>query len=248
MRLTRAMVTDFETCGWLTCRRFFDEETIDGLARAGESPDARASSIRLRDSQGKPVRLDMTNTRAEWLRRFGTSAVVIDAVEQLLGGRAFEFGSRWVSKRPDEGRWEWHQDYRFWHEVGCMIPNGLSVMIPLTNTTRRNGCLQVMTGSHLFGRLDHVSTASGEQYHVPKDRLASARRLARTAFLELRRGDVAFFHVNLLHASSVNKTRSARDALFLSYTDIQNVESLRHSPAGRVWLRRSMSNARELSA
>lgn len=36
-----------------------------------------------------------------------------------------------------------------------------SVFIPMDDTDRENGCLEVMPGSHKYGRIDHVDI--GEQ-------------------------------------------------------------------------------------
>ena len=61
-----------------------------------------------------------------------------------------------TAKEPREGgAWEWHQDYGYWYNNGCLFPLMASAMIALDRCTKANGCLQVLRGSHLMGRIDH---------------------------------------------------------------------------------------------
>ena len=59
------------------------------------------------------------------------------------------------------GAWEWHQDYGYWYNFGCLFPDMASCLIAVDRANRENGCLQVLKGSHRMGRLDHGR--SGDQ-------------------------------------------------------------------------------------
>jgi hypothetical protein len=74
------------------------------------------------------------------------------------------------------GAWEWHQDYGYWHHDGFLFPNMLSAFVALDPSTRENGCLQVLRGSHQMGRLGH-GRAGGQMGTDP-----SASRRSRSAF------------------------------------------------------------------
>ena len=63
------------------------------------------------------------------------------------------------------GRWEWHQDFGYWYEVGCLQPEKmLSVMVAIDAATVENGCLEVLRGSHKLGRLHHGNTGEQVEY------------------------------------------------------------------------------------
>jgi hypothetical protein len=68
------------------------------------------------------------------------------------------------------GAWAWHQDYGYWYQNGVLSPDLCSASIAVDSATRENGCLQVIEGSHLLGRVDHVLT--GEQAGADKERVA----------------------------------------------------------------------------
>ena len=53
------------------------------------------------------------------------------------------------------GAWEWHQDYGYWYNNGCLAPDLASCLIAVDRATKENGCLQVLKGSHHLGRIDH---------------------------------------------------------------------------------------------
>ena len=61
------------------------------------------------------------------------------------------------------------------YENGCLFPDMGSVQIALDRSFRENGCLEVLSGSHLLGRLDHGLTTDNmgkaKQRQVDKDRL-----------------------------------------------------------------------------
>ena len=55
-----------------------------------------------------------------------------------------------ISKPPHSPSLGWHQDGWFWDEEAGYgeHPSQLFAMIYLTNTSRRNGCLRVLPGTH----------------------------------------------------------------------------------------------------
>jgi len=81
---------------------------------------------------------------------------VVGSMEDLLGGEVYHYHSKLTAKQPlDGGAWEWHQDYGYSYHNGIVYPHMASVMVALDRATRENGCLQVVKGSHLCGRIEH---------------------------------------------------------------------------------------------
>jgi ectoine hydroxylase len=100
------------------------------------------------------------------------------------------------------GAWAWHQDYGYWYQNGVLSPDLCSAFIAVDRATRENGCLQVIEGTHLLGRIDHVLT--GDQAGADKERVAAILERFPIVYVEMDLGDVLFFHSNLLHASAEN--------------------------------------------
>ena len=62
---------------------------------------------------------------------------------------------------------------------------------------KANGCLQVLSGSHRLGRIDHVTF--GKQAKADPERLEEAKKAFELVHVEMEPGDALFFHCNLLH-------------------------------------------------
>jgi len=68
----------------------------------------------------------------------------------------YHWHSKVMLKEAEKGgTWEWCQDYGYWYHDGCPYSRMVSAMLALDKATRENGCLKVMVGSHLLGRLEH---------------------------------------------------------------------------------------------
>jgi ectoine hydroxylase-related dioxygenase (phytanoyl-CoA dioxygenase family) len=93
-----------------------------------------------------------------------------------------------------------------------------------------NGCLQVLRGSHLLGRLDHV--LSGEQAGADVERVNEALGRLELVHCEMEPGDALFFHCNLLHRSDQNKSDQPRWSLICCYNAARN-DPYKESPHSR---------------
>ena len=50
---------------------------------------------------------------------------VVDRIEGFLGGEIYHYNSKMMLKEPRVGgAWEWHQDYGYWYQTGCLYPYG----------------------------------------------------------------------------------------------------------------------------
>mgnify|MGYP001244099341 CR=1 FL=1 len=88
---------------------------------------------------------------------------IVNLVEVLLGGEVYHWQSKMTAKNAGNGgAWEWHQDYGYWYNYGCLYPNMCSVMVALDKASQSNGCLQILKGSQKIGRIDHFMQAGGQ--------------------------------------------------------------------------------------
>jgi hypothetical protein len=95
-----------------------------------------------------------------------------------------------------------------------------SVMIAVDRTTRENGCLQVLRGSHKMGRIEHGVT--GEQTGADMERVDQAMKRLELVHCEMAPGTALFFHCNTLHRSDQNRSADPRWTLICCYNAARN--------------------------
>jgi phytanoyl-CoA hydroxylase len=105
----------------------------------------------------------------------------------------------------------WHQDA--WTHLDHQPL--ITLWTALDPATIDNGCVEVLPGSHKFGRInpDHPSgflTEAQIEHFCPA---------GNGTFLELAPGEVVLLHNWLLHRSDVNKTPISRRAFSVCYMD-----------------------------
>jgi phytanoyl-CoA hydroxylase len=146
---------------------------------------------------------------------------IVEGVQLLLDGEPAHFHSKLMQKEPKVGgAWEWHQDYGYWYRDGFLYPQMLSVLTALSPSTKENGCLQVIKGSHLTGRIEHGF--SGEQVGANQERVDELLKRLELVYVEMEAGDTLFFHSNTLHRSDANLSDAPRWSLISAYNLISN--------------------------
>ena len=209
--------------GYVLKRHFFDAEEVQLLQEAIAADPAIAQNVaRISDSRGATTELALWNHPGEDL--FGMvarSARVVDGMEKLLGGEVYHYHSKLTMKRPRiGGAWDWHQDYGYWYNNGCLFPDMASVFIAIDPSRRENGCLEVLRGSHLMGRIEHGRV--GGQTGADQERVEQAMKVLEHVYVEMDPGDALFFHGNTLHSSSQNTSDRSRNVMLSCYNRVSN--------------------------
>jgi len=221
--LSDAQLAEYHQNGSVTASGMFDAEEIDLIRRAArEDRDMDQNAIEKDDGTGVQVRLALWNHPGESI--YGMVARcrrVVDSVEQILQDEAYHYHSKMIMKDAKTGgAWAWHQDYGYWYQNGVLTPNLCSVIIAVDAAHRENGCLQVLKGSHLMGRVDH--NLSGDQAGADMDRVNEARKRMELVYCEMQPGDALFLHPNLLHCSARNESAQPRWSLICCYNAKSN--------------------------
>jgi len=153
---------------------------------------------------------------------------VVDTMEEMLGGEVYHYHSKLTAKEPrDGGAWEWHQDFGYWYHNGCVFPYMASVMVALDKTTRENGCLQVIRGSHHAGRVEH-GVLPGQQVGADPRRVEEMLKSLELVYAEMEPGDGLFFHANVMHRSDQNRSENRRWTVLFCYNAARNNPYLEH--------------------
>ena len=228
--LSEAQRADYERDGFVVIRQLFDAEEIGLMREAIETdPQLRESLYDRHDASGKATRMATWNHPGDSV--YGLAARthrVVDTMEDMLGGEVYHYHSKLTAKEPKVGgAWEWHQDYGYWYHNGCMFPCMASVMVALDKTTRENGCLQVLRGSHLAGRVDH-GVLPGEQVGADPRRVEEMLKTLELVYAELDPGDGLFFHANVMHRSDQNRSDHRRWTVLFCYNAARKNPYLEH--------------------
>ena len=222
--LTPQLIDDFHQDGYLIVRELFDPQEIAGLLSFAKADAALADEAYVRrDSGGGETRLALRNDLDDTVPYTAVvrSQRIVQAMQILLGDEVYHYHHKMMIKQPRiGGAWEWHQDYGYWYNFGCLFPDMGSCMVAVDKATTENGCLQVLKGSHKLGRLDHVRI--GEQVGADPERVEAARQRFELVAVELEPGDGLFFHGNLLHCSDQNHSEHPRWSLINCYNTRHN--------------------------
>jgi ectoine hydroxylase len=221
--LTEEQIEQFNQDGYLMVESLFDAEEMDLLLSVARSDQQLAQQAyeRLDSSDGRS-KLWITDSLGDDIySAFVRSPRVVEPLEQLLGGEVYHYHHKMMLKEPFVGgAWEWHQDYGYWYLNGCLFPEMASCLIAVDQATKENGCLQVISGSHRMGRIEHGK--AGEQKGADMERVNEALKHLELVYCEMRPGTALFFHCNLLHRSAPNRSPNPRWSLICCYNAARN--------------------------
>jgi ectoine hydroxylase len=221
--LHRDQIESFDRDGYLIVRQLLDaEETHMTLTAARADEAMRANKMDVIDTQGRSTHLSLWNHPGDDI--YGMicrSRRIVDAMCQLLRDEVYHYHSKLSAKQPKVGgAWEWHQDYGYWYQNGCLFPDMASVYIALDPANRENGCLQLLKGSHRMGRIEHGRF--GSQTGADPERVEMAMQRLERVYCEMGPGDAVYFHGNTLHSSDANLSEHPRWGLICCYNTRNN--------------------------
>src|SRR5215475_5321129 len=226
--MAKGPITDVEICsyskdGYALLKGMFDSEEIGLLGRAArEDRVLDQHSFSRADGEGGTVRLSLWNHPTDTIYGMvARSESIVNSAEKILEGEVYHYHSKMIMKDAKVGgAWTWHQDYGYWYQNGVLFPLLTSVYIAVDPSTRENGCLQVIKGSHHLGRIEHVLT--GEQAGADNERVQEILKRLDIVYVEMDPGDALFFHANLLHRSDQNRSENPRWSMICCYNAARN--------------------------
>ena len=230
--LTESLIADFHRDGYLFARGLFSEAEMQSLHRIAKADQQLVAEVYTRlDANGAETKLAVRNELVDSpYSAVVRSERVARTMERLLDDEVYHYHHKMMLKEPRVGgAWEWHQDYGYWYQNGCIYPDMGSCLIAVDRASKVNGCLQVLRGSHSIGRVEHV--AIGDQTGADPARVEAAKLRHELVYCEMEPGDALFFHANLLHRSDANTSEHPRWSLICCYNTKHNdpiIENGRH--------------------
>jgi len=149
---------------------------------------------------------DPVNDISTVCEKFTQDPRLLNALETVYGEPALLFKEKLIFKLPGARGYQLHQDIPlYW----AGFPQSfVTVLIPIDQTSRQNGCTEVFSGYHTGFLSDNP-----DHYMLPDDSVDAARR----TWLELAPGDIAIFHGLTPHRSDPNRSEAMRRTFYVSY-------------------------------
>lgn len=227
----------FDREGFIHVRGLFDADEAQQLgetarrdARTWEDATERADAsgaktiLAVRDDLGSDIYSSIARSRR-----------VVESMATLLDDEVYHYHHKLMLKEPKVGgAWEWHQDYGYWYNYGCLFPTMASCYVAIDPAVKANGCLQVLPKSHHLGRMDHGKV--GGQTGADPERIPAILKRFELLYVEMEPGDGLFFHANLLHRSDQNTSDDPRWSLICCYNTRGNdpYEVKRHNGYSKI--------------
>lgn len=141
-------------------------------------------------------------------------AFAIPASQLIAGPVRFWHDQLFCKPARHGGVVAWHQDYSYWTRSQPMAH--LTCWIGLDRSTRDNGCLQYVPGSHKWNLLP-ITGLAGDMDAIRQvlsdDQWA---QFQKPVAIELQRGECSFHHPLMVHGSRENRTDGPRRAYVIN--------------------------------
>jgi ectoine hydroxylase-related dioxygenase (phytanoyl-CoA dioxygenase family) len=137
-----------------------------------------------------------------WNPRFTVPA------SQLLGGAVRLWHDQLFCKPARHGGVvAWHQDYSYWTRTTPLAH--LTCWIGLDDSTRENGCVHYVPGSHRWPDLPKTGL-TGDMDSIQSVLTDEQREMFKPVTVELKKGESSFHHPRMIHGSYANRTDRPR--------------------------------------
>ena len=133
---------------------------------------------------------------------------------QLLGGPVrFWHDQLFCKPARHGGVVAWHQDYSYWTRTTPLAH--LTCWIGLDDSTRENGCLHYVPGSHKWTDLPKPILAGGLE-ESRRSLPGPLQEKFKPVAVEMKKGEASFHHARTMHGSGANDTPRPRRATVIN--------------------------------
>ena len=223
-RLSQQQISDFDQHGYLAGIRVLDDQQIEILQAelAGlmkKSHPANPLFYEYHSNESKDPDTTLFHALGAWRAEPGFhdvvwSPAILMAMSQLLRGPIRLWHDQLFCKPAEHGGVvAWHQDYSFWTNTAPMAH--LTCWIGLDDSTRDNGCLYYVPGSHRWNLLPKTGL-TGNMEEMMTVLTPEQKEAFRPVPIELKRGECSFHHPLMVHGSFANTSSRPRRATLVN--------------------------------
>lgn len=222
-RLSEAEVAQYEREGWVVPAFSLSAARVSAMQQALEDLLAKNPGVR----PEKLVSAHIEGDNGEGVQgvaaflELARDPEIVELVSGVIGDDVILWGCHVFCKPPAEGyETPWHQDGHYWPIRPLAT---CTAWVALEPSTRENGCLRVIPGSHR----DHTLHP-----HLREDRddLTLSQRLDTAHFdeasavdIELQPGQMSLHDVYMIHGAAANRSTQRRTGVALRYMPATSV-------------------------
>ena len=140
-------------------------------------------------------------------------AFLIPAAQLLRGAVRFWHDQIFSKPARHGGIVAWHQDYSYWTRTQPM--QHLSCWIGLDDSTRENGCVHYVPGSHRWDLLP-ITGLANDMEAIESVLTSEQKADFKPVAIELKKGEASFHHPLMVHGSYENSTDRPRRATVIN--------------------------------
>lgn len=180
--------------------------------------------------------LDTPHFEDARLLEFLLSGEVADLVEPIIGPNIALWSSHFICKDPYTGRaTPWHEDSAYWQGRFDRYENIVTVWLALDRSTRENGCMRVIPGTHTNGfseyeQVDHSRHTFGSQIKAVDE--------SRAVDFELEPGEASLHDARIVHGAAANTSPMRRCGYTMRYIPTSLELIPERNRGWRIWLLR----------
>ena len=159
----------------------------------GQATDIRNQVERFEREHPEAIgKLDLkTNLLFPWCDRLSAHPKVLTWLEALLGPNVLCHTASFRNKAPDGCTFvSWHQDTTYEQVDPCKI----IIWYAITDSTKENGCLRIIPGSHRWGQLDHTESDNPDSMLTHGHYVSEDMDDSNAISIELAAGEAVLFH------------------------------------------------------
>jgi len=242
MKLTVAQIQKYEECGWLFIPAFLSQQEIAIIQAEISALTFSDTPGSLLEEDGSTIRaLHGCHTNSTILRYLTMHPKLLEPSKQLLNSEVYVHQFKVNLKSAFSGdRWQWHQDFVFWHkEDGMPAPRAINVVLFLNEVSEFNGPVCLIPCSHQYGILSDEVPQKLNSDDVPSDWSVNfsanlrftvsnsiVTRLVSKQGIVAPKGPIGsllFFHSNLVHGSAPNISPYERNLIITTYNSVENI-------------------------
>jgi ectoine hydroxylase-related dioxygenase (phytanoyl-CoA dioxygenase family) len=233
--LTAQQVQDYRRDGYtLYHQQVFAPERLEQLASIFEEHLAQKGS-KLSDE------LDTPHFRDPRLLEFLLSREVLDLVEPITGPDIVLWSSHFICKDPYTGRaTPWHEDSALWKGRVDNYDDIVTVWLALDRSTRQNGCMRVIPGTHRNGFSQYIAADSSQ--NTFNTQIAAVDTTTAVDF-ELERGECSLHDSRIVHGAEANTSPNRRCGYTMRYLPASTRVIPERNPGHQLWLARGQDRA-----
>ena len=163
--------------------------------------------------------------------KYAQDPEILNCVKQVIGPNLAVWNQSFFAKPGINGKeTPWHQDGAYWPIRPLAT---CTVWLAVDDSTTENGCMRVVSGSHLHGPLKYRFSEPKEN-NVLYATVDDAEKYGKIVDIELSAGQISLHSDLLLHSSNYNNSKRRRCGLALRYntTDVRLGNEFEHQLGG----------------